>query len=102
MLCFSKRYFAPVCLLLLLQFCFNGVVRAQIYNNGFEGGGIAGSTSFTGGAIGDPGLNIASSTWSTDGIFTTFVGTAPTSATAMSLQPGTAPTTTWTLNVPVI
>ncbi len=98
---FFKKYFVPVCLL-LFQFSLAGTTYAQIYNNGFEGGGIPGTTSFSGGATGDPGLGIASSTWSTDGIFTTFVGTAPTAATAMSLQPGTAPTTTWTLNVPVV
>jgi len=101
MLCSLKRCLIPVCLLLFVQFYFPGAALAQIYNNGFEGGGIGG-TSFTGGATGDPGLNIASSTWSTDGVFTTFVGTSPTAPTSMALQPGTAATTKWTLNVPVV
>ncbi len=79
-----------------------GTASAQvIYSNGFEGGGIAGTTSFTGGATGDPNLNIAGSTWSTDGSFVTFTGNAPTAATSMALQPATATTTTWTLTLPV-
>ncbi len=76
-------------------------VHAQIYSNGFEGGGIPGTTSFTGGATGDPNLNIATSNWSTSGVFTTFTGNAPTATTSMALQPATALTTNWTLTVPV-
>lgn len=98
---FFKRSLTILVLLLLQFFALQQANAQVIYSNGFEGAAIAGITSFTGGASGSPNLNIAASTWSTSGIYTTFTGTAPTPPTSMALQPGTAATTTWTLNIPV-
>ena len=98
---FLKQNSTILFFVLLQIFALQQINAQVIYSNGFEGATIAGTTSFTGGATGDPNLNIAASTWSTSGVYTTFTGTAPTTPTSMALQPGTATTTTWTLTIPV-